>query len=401
MPVMSRIVLFQSRTTEQDYQRALQLFQCLDHEDKAYVKTQLQIYQERTNHFLESPQDYLSLNSQLGRLIPCIVLPVKRLASGELVQRPSLNIRALMRNYWQFCEIMPEDFNLTVNQLIQRITLASPEVGGGAVIPMPMIPEYMVEVDASSAIVPEGDVDPEGAQAVDTIVEPSNMIEPQRSDDPGMPLNSDRLDERASLRIEEEDTTTMLFDECTQLLQDIHKHQLRFRVILSSDQLVIEYVKEQIQDIGRLREERDQLLIKKQAFTAVLASVSSKQISIIQTHLGALYANSLKWNSWGNKDKIARVEQALKAMPLLERGTAFSAYPPTEVKKMLLSRRIGLHKGVVPRSPNGDLDERLAGKTYTHISREIQHLSSTNTVASDAIPVVLEPTLTHSTLKVI
>ena len=131
MPVMSRIVLFQSRTSEQDYQRALQLFQCLDHEDKAYVKTQLQIYQERTNHFLESPQDYLSLNSQLGRLIPCIVLPVKRLASGELVQRPSLNIRALMRNYWQFCEIMPEDFNLTVNQLIQRITLASPEAGGG------------------------------------------------------------------------------------------------------------------------------------------------------------------------------------------------------------------------------------------------------------------------------
>jgi hypothetical protein len=134
---------------------------------------------------------------------------------------------------------------------------------------------------------------------------------------------------------------------------------------------MIQFMQSQKEALRLIQGQEEALLRKMEELQLVLQSVNSAEIRIINQCLNPLFKNMSKWNSWGNKDKIRRVEEALLNLPLLERGTAFSADPPTAVKEALLSYRVGLYKGTVPKTLEGRLDDSQAGKTYRQIVREI------------------------------
>jgi hypothetical protein len=376
-----RDVMFYSHTSQRDYQKALALYGTLDEEDKQAVKEKLQTALLATKTFLDGTHDYLSLNTQLGRLISSVVLPHKRLASGSIIRRDSLNIKALMEYGSSFEDIIPEGFEATRRELEQRITLSSRPSNAlrGVISSGPHahdLAESIMAVDRSG-----DDNAPPLPQKTSNVVDLDRSPESARN-----PLPLRRFDSMETTTGTPPDTATGnpindrdprlgssldIYQSCQRLLSQINECRLIPRLLNKSDRLMIQFMQSQKEALRLIQGQEEALLRKMEELQLVLQSVNSAEIRIINQCLNPLFKNMSKWNSWGNKDKIRRVEEALLNLPLLERGTAFSADPPTAVKEALLSYRVGLYKGTVPKTLEGRLDDSQAGKTYRQIVREI------------------------------
>lgn len=385
-----REVMFHSRTSESDWRKARALYETLDEEDKRAVKGKLQVALLNTQRFLVgTAADYLSLNAQLGRLISSVVLPNKRLASGQIVRRDSLNIKALIEHQTIFEDIIPEGFLKTLRDLEQRISLSETDSHStmtssglsGA------ISDGLHPRDSAGGSF-EGRVyrppfDPFDDDNAPPSLDPPLSLSPGSSDNPSS-IRHDSMEAitgpqddmaREDERISTGDLTLLSnlsrYQRCHWLLSQINECRLIPRILNKSDRLMLDFIQRQKEELRRIEDQEATLLNKVEELESVLKSVSSAEIGIINQCLNPLLENMSTWYSCGNKDKIRRVEEALLNLPLLERGTAFSAHPPTKVKEALLSYRVGLYKGVVPRTADGMLDERRAGKTYRQIVRQI------------------------------